>query len=309
MPTVTTPKITTPKITTPKTTVAAPAAQLANRQGRSADRLTQTVTSIISANTNVQSGDVLYSVDGSPIVALDGKLPAWRSLSVGSKDGPDIKQLELSLSALGFDLSHKATVNEHFDSATQTMVKAWQTSIGVSATGTIPLGTVVFLPTTSTVTTVSQKVGAKVGDGDAVLTLAAATQNVVISVPAGDQAQVVTGLKVQIGQVSGQVAQLRSASQNGTTVVQAVIVPEKPLAQASAGSNVKVTLTLVKVKGALLVPAGALVSRLDGSYAVQVGSMLSNARWQTVKLIAVSGGTAAISGDSLDATTSVLLPV
>ena len=118
-----------------------------------------------------------------------------------------------ALVALGYDPALKVTVDNHFDSATRTMVKAWQTGLGVEQTGTVTLGSVVFLPSSTTVSAVDQAVGDTVGDGDTVLTLAAPTQEVLVDVPAGDESKVVPGLAVQIGDVQGTVSRLRSADQ------------------------------------------------------------------------------------------------
>jgi peptidoglycan hydrolase-like protein with peptidoglycan-binding domain len=46
--------------------------------------------------------DVVIEVAGRPVIALEGKLPAFRSLGPGSR-GPDVVQLEKNLSRLGFD--------------------------------------------------------------------------------------------------------------------------------------------------------------------------------------------------------------
>lgn len=130
---------------------------------------------------------------GAPVVALDGALPAWRSLSTSSTDGADVAQLEAALVALGYDPALKVTVDNHFDSATRTTVKAWQQGLGVEVTGTVKLGSVVFLPTSTTVSTVARAVGDTVGDGDTVLTLSTPTQQVLVDVPAGDESQVIPG--------------------------------------------------------------------------------------------------------------------
>jgi Putative peptidoglycan binding domain len=274
----------------------------------STTRVTQTITSIIATNTAIHQGDVLYTVDGAPVVALDGALPAWRSLSTSSDDGADIAQLEASLVALGYDPGLKVTVDSHFDSATRTLVKAWQQGLGVEETGIVALGSVVFLPTSTTVSAVNQTVGDTVGDGDTVLTLAAPTQEVLVDVPAGDEAQVVPGLTVQIGDVQGTVSRLRSADRDGTVVVEAVITPATLIADATNGSAVKVTVTLQNDAGVLIAPAEALVSRLDGSYAVQVQTSDGTTKWLTVELLGVSGGNVAIRGDGLTEGTVVLLP-
>lgn len=271
-------------------------------------RITQTITSIIATDTAVQQGDVLYTVDGSPVVALDGALPAWRSLSTSSADGADIAQLEASLVALGYDPAQKVVVDSNFDSATRTMVKAWQQGLGVTATGTVALGSIVFLPTTATVSAVARAVGDTVGDGDTVLTLAAPTQQVLIDVPTGDEAQIVPGLEVKIGQVQGAVTRLRSANRNGSVIVEALITPTTAITGAGNGSAVKVTLTLQNNSGVLIAPAEALVSRLDGTYAVEQQLADGSTKWLTVELLGVSGGKVAIRGTDVGEGTILLLP-
>jgi len=72
----------------------------------------------------------------------------------------------------------------------------WQKGLGIEATGIVKLGSVVFLPSSTTVSTVKRVVGDTVGDGDTVLTLSTPTQEVLVDVPAGDEAQVVPGLRL-----------------------------------------------------------------------------------------------------------------
>jgi hypothetical protein len=271
-------------------------------------RVTQTITSIVAANTSIVQGEVLYTVDGAPVVALDGALPAWRSMSISSVDGADIAQLEASLVAMGYDPSLKVVVDNHFDSATRTMVKAWQKGLGLATTGTVTLGSVVFLPSSTTVSAVGRAVGDSVGDGDTILTLATPSQEVLVDVPAGDEAQVVPGLAVGVGSVQGTVSRLRSADRNGAVVVQALIAPATAIASATNGSAVKVTLTLQNNAGVLIAPAGALVSRLDGTYAVQVQTSDGATKWLTVEMLGVSGGNVAIRGNDLADGTVLLLP-
>jgi Putative peptidoglycan binding domain len=271
--------------------------------------VTQTITSIVPVDTDLHSGDVLYTVDGEPVVALDGNLPAWRSLSTSSADGVDIAQLEAALVALGYDPNSNVTVDNHFDTATRTMVKAWQQGLGIDQTGKVTLGSIVFVPSTTSVTAVEQQVGDSVGEGDAVLQLASPTQDVVIDVPAGDEALVVPGLSVTIGDVQGTVTRLRSAETDGAVVVEAVITPATTIDGAANGSTVKVTLTLENTTGVLLVPAEALVSRLNGTYAVQVEATDETANWLTVEIVGESGGNVAIRADGLTEGTLVLLPV
>ena len=271
--------------------------------------VTQTITSIMAVNAQPRSGDVLYSVDGSPVIALDGALPAWRSLSTSSDDGADIAQLESALVALGYDPEAKVTVDNEFDSATRTMVKLWQEGLGVEETGEVELGSVVFLPSATTITAVEQEVGDTVGEGDAVLQLAASTQQVVIEVPEEDQALVVAGLTVMIGDLQGNVAELRSADSDGSVVVEAVVIPASQIEGATNGSTVTVTLTLENAASVLLVPAEALVSHIDGSYAVQLETTDDTTKFLTVEVIGISGSNVAVRADGLTEGTAVLLPL
>jgi hypothetical protein len=138
--------------------------------------------------------------------------------------------------------------------------------------------------------------------------LATPTQEVLIDVPTGDEAQVVPGLEVKIGQVQGAVTRLRSANRSGSVVVEAVIAPAAAIADAGNGSSVKVTLTLQDNTGALIVPAEALVSRLDGTYAVEQQTADGSTKWLTVELLGVSGGNVAIRGADVSDGTVVLVP-
>jgi hypothetical protein len=56
-----------------------------------------------------QPGDVirpdhrLLSLDGSPVVLMNGSVPMYRPLSEGVADGPDLRELNADLAALGYD--------------------------------------------------------------------------------------------------------------------------------------------------------------------------------------------------------------
>ena len=281
--------------------------------GSSTSRITQTVTSVIADGASVGLGDVLYTVDSQPVVALSGVLPAWRSLSTSSDDGPDIQQLENSLVSLGYDPDATVVVDNAFDAKTKAMVERWQEGLGIEATGTVELGSVVFLPTTTTVSNVSAKVGDLVGDGDTIVTLAAATQDVVIDVPDGDESFVVPGLEVTLGTATGTISLLRSVERDGAVVVQAVITPSAPIEGVANGATISVTITRDALPGdaanVLIAPAEALLSHIDGTYAVQVQGADGVATWHTVELLAVSGNKVAIRGDGIADGTLVLVPV
>jgi hypothetical protein len=267
------------------------------------------VTSVLPAGSDVSLGTVLYTVESRPVVALAGNLPAWRSLSTSSTDGPDVAQLELSLLGLGYDRDHTMTVDQHFDSATKATIERWQGGYGLDVTGTATLGSFVFLAAPTSVSSVSVSVGDVIGDGEVVMSLAAAAQQVVIDVPAGDESFVVPGLDVTIGDATGTVTLLRSVARDSATVVEAVITPAEPIAEAENGASVKVRITKDHLDGVLLAPAAALASRIDGSYAVQVVAADGTTSWHTIDVLGVSNGTVAIRGEGIVNGTKVLQPL
>lgn len=272
-------------------------------------RITQIVTSVIGVGAAVGNGDVLYTIDSQPTVALLGALPAWRTLSTASTAGADIQQLEAALVSLGYDADQTVTVDTRFDTDTEAMVKRWQTGLGVSVTGKVALGSVVFIPKASTVASLSKKVGDSVGDADSMISLAGASQRIIIDVPSGDEQYFVPGLSVRLeGGVDGTVTLLQSVSRNSTAVVQAVIVPDSPIENASNGATITVNADLQIADDVFVVPAQALVSRLDGTYSIQVQAGDGSVTWQDVTLVGVAGPDAGVSSEGLADGAIVLTP-
>jgi hypothetical protein len=313
---------TTPCTTTPATTVGggAPSGGGAGSTGTGGTtstggtstsgsaRVTQVVTSVIDVGAEVEMGTVLYSVESHPVVALAGSLPAWRSLDADSEDGNDILQLEMNLVALGYDPDGTMTVDATYDSDTTAVVEAWQAGYGMEVTGAVALGSVVFVPT-STVSQVDVSVGDEVGEGDEVLALSSSSQQVVIDVPDGDEAALVPGLVVKIGGGEGTVTLLRSITRDGSVVVQAVITPSAPVEGVGNGQAITVTVTLGNLDGVLTVPAEALVSRIDGSYALQVVGADGTTSFVDVELLGIAGSQVAVRGEGLSDGTEVLQPL
>jgi peptidoglycan hydrolase-like protein with peptidoglycan-binding domain len=126
------------------------------------NRLTGTITWLPHTGAVVRAGQALFKVDGKPVVLMDGTLPAYRTLKAGIDDGDDVLQLERGLSALGY---YPGTVDDHYDSATAAAVRAWQDDNGLTKTGRVELGRVVFLPGSRRVTDVKVSLGSTNGSG------------------------------------------------------------------------------------------------------------------------------------------------
>ena len=59
-----------------------------------------TVTSLPGEGELREPGDVLYAVDGQPVVALEGELGLWRSLGIGLETTPIVNQLAGTITAM-----------------------------------------------------------------------------------------------------------------------------------------------------------------------------------------------------------------
>jgi len=105
------------------------------------------VTDIVDEGTFVAAGEVLYEVNTEPVVVLEGDLPQYRAFESRMSDGPDVLQLEQSLSDLGYDPDGDMTIDEDFASSTADAIERLQESIGAEETGRFELGAVVFSPT------------------------------------------------------------------------------------------------------------------------------------------------------------------
>lgn len=121
------------------------------------DRLNGTITWLPSAGHVIRPGGTLFTVDGEPVILLDGTMPAYRDLALGVSDGQDVLQLNQNLVDLGFDPG--IVLDEQWQAATTTAVKELQASLGESETGKLVLGQVVFLPGSQIVSSVQATLG------------------------------------------------------------------------------------------------------------------------------------------------------
>ncbi len=131
------------------------------------------VTDVISAGETIEQGDILYYVDGEPVVVMYGDVPAYRTLRDLSENmtGADVLQLEEALVALGYDPELLAAVDEEFTDYTETLVERWQEDLGVEETGQVTLGDVIFIPAASEILSVNVAVGDSVNSGQPIATI------------------------------------------------------------------------------------------------------------------------------------------
>jgi hypothetical protein len=137
------------------------------------DRLSGTITWLPSVGQVIKPGGILFRVNGAPVILMNGKAPAYRTLSSADTDGPDVLELNRNLVALGFN-ANGIVVDDEWQAATTLGVELLQESLGETATGSLSLGKVVFLPGPQLVSTVDGTVG-NTANGGSSATPASAT--------------------------------------------------------------------------------------------------------------------------------------
>jgi hypothetical protein len=273
----------------------------------------------------LRQGNVLYRVDGQPVVLLYGSTPAWRALAEGAQaddfTGKDVAQLNRDLVALGY--VHRDDVNGAWDAygwATKLAVERLQAHLGLTQTGRFDLGQVVFLPTAARVTSVSAQLGGQAGGP--VLTATSTTRQVTVNLDAARQSQVKVGERVAIVlpngvTISGRVAsvgKVASTPAQGSGSGPTVEVDITPRRASSTGTldkaPVQVQITTATARDALAVPVNALLALAGGGYAVEVVATGSAHHLVPVELglFDDSAGLVQVTGSGLIAGQRVVVP-
>jgi len=127
------------------------------------NRLSGTITYLPNVGAVIKPGGTLYQVDGYPVILFNGSYPAFRDLTSGDTNGPDIEELNADLKQMGFDPDNAITVDQTWQAATTDAVELFQGKIGQTETGTLSLGQIVFLPGPQLVNAVDTTVGSTGG--------------------------------------------------------------------------------------------------------------------------------------------------
>jgi hypothetical protein len=282
-----------------------------------------TVTWLPKEGRVVREGQMLYRVDGTPVVLLYGA-PAWRTLAV-EVTGPDVAQLNHDLVALGYiDKADVESTWDEFTWATRLGVDRLQDHVGVDKTGELDLGAVVFLPTAARVSALRVSLGAPATGP--VLLATSTTPMVSVALQAGMQTEVRAGDRVAItlpdgsstpGRITsvGEVATARrpeaSSGPGGSTptVPVSIRLTHRSTAVGLDQAPVEVTITQRTVRQVLAVQVTALMARTGGGYAVEIADGTSQ------HLVPVSpglfddvAGMVQVSGHGLRAGEHVVVP-
>jgi multidrug efflux pump subunit AcrA (membrane-fusion protein) len=286
----------------------------------------------------VNQGQRLYSVGNSPVVLLYGSVPVYRGLSEGMT-GTDVQQLNSDLVALG-DAS-KADLDpssDYFGTATATALDKLQSHLGLTQTGTLPVGQAVFQPGAVRVGNVTATLGGPVQPGAPVLTGTSDTRQAVaqvnptqlsdvgmgahVSITLPDN-QTTPGVVTSIGTTASGTSSDSGSGSNGsssnsssssssapaTTVNVDIRLTDPAAAGRLDQAPITVSITTSTVNNVLAVPTDALISEPSG-YGVEVVGPHDTRQVVPVSLglFDDSAGLVQISGNGLAAGQQVVVP-
>jgi multidrug efflux pump subunit AcrA (membrane-fusion protein) len=245
-----------------------------------------TFTLLPTAGQVIHRGQALYGVNGAPAILLYGAVTPWRAFMPGMGPGPDVAALNANLEALGYG---GELGGGSFTGATAAAIEKLQAGRGLTQTGSLALGSVVFEAGPVRVTSVTPTLGSAVQAGP-VLGITSTRRVVTIALDAAQQSSVQVGDPVLItlpdnsttpGKVTyvGSVATTPSSSdQNGgggssSPTIEVDVTPTNPAATGRLDqAPVNVSIVTGSVRNALVVPVNALLALADGGYAVEVAS-------------------------------------
>lgn len=249
------------------------------------------VTWVPAQGSVVRRGQVLFRLAGRPVILMDGQVPAYRDFAPGMTPGPDVRELQRNLSALGFG---PGPADGQFGWSTRAAVERWQQADGLTVTGTIPLGQVTFLPGSLRITATAVPAGNPAGPGATVLSGTSDTPAVTVwltvggpSVRPGDPVLVtmpdgtttVTGVVASAGRVATiSSAAGSSGSGQGSGGPQTAVIPatitigRSRLPAGLDQAPVQVAITQQRDSNVLAVPVTALLALPGGGYAVRVSA-------------------------------------
>jgi peptidoglycan hydrolase-like protein with peptidoglycan-binding domain len=123
------------------------------------DRLAGTFTWLPAVGAQIGRGGTLFRLDDLPVVLMYGTVPAYRTLKQGVSKGPDVAELNANLIDLGYDPYGEISDEESFGEATAAAVRRWQKAKGLTETGEVELGRIVFAPSAQRVTALHVALG------------------------------------------------------------------------------------------------------------------------------------------------------
>lgn len=271
------------------------------------------LTSAPGPGATVAAGQALFSVDNVPVFLFHGAVPVWRPFEEGMDDGPDVKQLEENLAALGY---FDREPDEEFTWSTKEAILDWQKATDQDRTGRVDFGRIIFDQGDVRVQSITAKLGTSVGGGATVLSVTQLQKQVTVKLPLSNQQLAKIGGPVQIAlpdgtQTAGTVVSIGTPQQetdNSVTIPVVVSLDDPAAAGELQQANVSVSFPSEVRENVLSVPVAALIAIDDTRFGVEVIDAKGAIRRIPVTTGLFAGGRVEISGDGLEAGQKVVVP-
>jgi peptidoglycan hydrolase-like protein with peptidoglycan-binding domain len=279
-----------------------------------------TFTKLPSAGQILTRGQSLYQISGQSVVLMYGSVLPTRAFIAGISAGSDVGELNANLDALGYG---QGLTGDTFSAGTSAAIRAFQSARGLTVTGELLLGSVVFEPGAVRVTSVTATAGATVMPGP-VLGISSTARQVKLALNAAQQANVKKGDQVTItlpdnqttpGRITyvSSVATSSSSKAGEEESAPTIEVDATPTDPAATGrldqAPVNVSITTESVENALVVPIDALLALAGGGYAVEIAEgRAHHLTAVTLGLFDDADGLVQVSGLGLSAGQRVVVP-
>jgi peptidoglycan hydrolase-like protein with peptidoglycan-binding domain len=288
-----------------------------------------TFTMLPTVGRVIARGQSLFALAGQPTVLLYGSVVPSRAFLTGMSAGQDVAELNANLDALGYA---SGLGGETFSAATEAAIRAFQSAHGMTVTGELQLGSLVFERGPVRVTSVTPEVGASVTPGP-VLGITSTRPQVTIALSAAEQSSVKVGDQVSItlpneqttpGVISsvGTVAKAPANKEGegggggpengeeGGPTIEVNVTPSEPQAMGRLDeAPVTVLITTASFPNALAVPVDALLALAGGGYALEVvEGGVHHLEAVTLGLFDDAEGVVQVSGQGVSAGQRVVVP-
>jgi len=280
-----------------------------------------TYTSLPAEDSTIRPGQVLYRVDDQPVIAMRGRIPGWRDLGPGVPPGPDVRQLQASLIALGYASGLFSAPSGVYDGLTDYAVQRWQAAVGLPVTGSVALGQVVFITGPLRVGALTVFPGSAAVPGQRPYQVTTTRRAVTVplnpnlpDVTAGSAVTIVLpsqsrtpGRAAAVGPVPASAGSAAHGPYAGATGV-LTVKPDRPRATGT-GSDVpvQVSLTVQSVRHVLAVPVSALLALSGGGYGLEIVTASGHHYLTGVTVGVFAGGLVQVSGAGVASGTKVVV--
>ncbi|MEV0271191.1 peptidoglycan-binding domain-containing protein [Hamadaea sp. NPDC050747] len=274
------------------------------------------VTRVPVAGAVISRGQAVYRVDDRPVVLLYGTVAAYRAMGTGTV-GKDVRQLETNLKALGYQ---GFDVDDRFSASTATAVRRWQRALGVTQTGRVELGQVLYAAGPIRIDAVTAGVNQPTGGGQPVLTYTGTGRTITVRLEVTEQRLARVGVPVTVRMPDGtetpgrveRVATVVDEQTTGDAAPTTMIEVLVSLRDANAARGVEAAVVTVGFTAAehvdvLTVPIAALVALAEGGYGVEVLDGTAT-RYLPVQPGLFAHGRVEVTGNGLAAGMTVGMP-